>query len=305
MLRLAALLMLTATPALANDSMAGLPASGLVLHTTDDVEMRSEVLHIASDRVTVDYVFHNHSAADIPTIVAFPLPDLDVDFYGPDRAGMLDDPGHMDFTVTVGGNPVTPNLQSRALLAGVDVTERLTALRIPINPLEAAPVLAALPADQRVQIRDLVMPDGEPRWLLSRAWWWNQTFPAGRDLAVHHSYKPDPTLSIAGGTYRADDPHYADVCIDDSFHNAARRMFPDGSGGIETRLDYILTTGANWRGPIGDFTLIVDKPTPDSLVSFCGSGVEKISPTRFQMRLQDFTPSRDLSVMWLTKYAPE
>ena len=67
------------------------------------------------------------------------------------------------------------------------------------------------------------------------------------------------------------------------------------------RIEYILRTGANWAGPIGDFRLVVDKGEADSLVSFCGEGVKRISPTRFEMRKTDFTPERDLSILILKR----
>ena len=40
------------------------------------------------------------------------------------------------------------------------------------------------------------------------------------------------------------------------------------------------------RSPIGRFRLVVDKGAPGNLVSFCGEGVRKISPTRFEMSVK-------------------
>jgi hypothetical protein len=68
----------------------------------------------------------------------------------------------------------------------------------------------------------------------------------------------------------------------------------------ETWVDYILTTGANWAEPIGDFRLVVDKGRSRNLVSFCGEGVRRISSTQFEIRRRNFTPTRDLSVLILT-----
>ena len=60
-----------------------------------------------------------------------------------------------------------------------------------------------------------------------------------------------------------------------------------------------LTTGAKCAGPIADFHLVVDKGAPDLLVSFCGDGVKKISPTQFELRHANFTLSRDLNGLTL------
>jgi hypothetical protein len=65
-------------------------------------------------------------------------------------------------------------------------------------------------------------------------------------------------------------------------------------------LEYILTTGANWSGPIKNFRLVVDKGAPENLVSFCGQSVRKISPTQFELRASNFVPSSNVSVLILT-----
>jgi hypothetical protein len=67
----------------------------------------------------------------------------------------------------------------------------------------------------------------------------------------------------------------------------------------EQWISYILTTGANWFGPIKKFTLTVDKGEPDSIVSFCGDGVKKTGPTTFEMTKTDFYPDKDLDILLL------
>ena len=73
----------------------------------------------------------------------------------------------------------------------------------------------------------------------------------------------------------------------------------------EQRIDYILKTGANWSGPIKEFRLVVDKGEPDSLVSFCGQDVKKISDTQFEMRKIEFTPDGNLAILILKKLPPQ
>jgi hypothetical protein len=68
-------------------------------------------------------------------------------------------------------------------------------------------------------------------------------------------------------------------------------------------VSYILTTANNWARPIGDFRLVVDKGSPDALVSFCGTDVKKISPTQFEMRAKDFTPEQELEILIATPVA--
>ena len=85
-------------------------------------------------------------------------------------------------------------------------------------------------------------------------------------------------------------------CLDRDFMAAVAR----GKGPFtEHTISYVLRTGANWSGPIGDFTLTVDKGAAENLVSFCGSNVRKIGPTTFQVKLKDFTPDGDFDVLIL------
>jgi hypothetical protein len=59
-------------------------------------------------------------------------------------------------------------------------------------------------------------------------------------------------------------------------------------------VEYILTTGANWKGPIGDFHLTIDKERPDAVLSLCMSGLKKTGATTFEVRRTNFTPKEDI-----------
>jgi hypothetical protein len=93
-----------------------------------------------------------------------------------------------------------------------------------------------------------------------------------------------------------------EYCVDRAFVAAVDRMVarstPEQPALLrETWIRYILTTGANWRSPIGEFRLVVDKGRPENIVSFCGTGVRRIGPTRFEMRRRNWRPDRDLAVL--------
>ena len=45
--------------------------------------------------------------------------------------------------------------------------------------------------------------------------------------------------------------------------------------------------------------MIVDKGDPQTLVSFCGDGVKKIGPTTFEMTAKNYTPQRDIDVLFI------
>jgi hypothetical protein len=54
-------------------------------------------------------------------------------------------------------------------------------------------------------------------------------------------------------------------------------------------------------GLIQVFQLVVDKGSADSLMSFCGTSITKISPIQFQIKQTDFTPDGDLHILILNK----
>jgi hypothetical protein len=96
--------------------------------------------------------------------------------------------------------------------------------------------------------------------------------------------------------------------MDDAFIEAVEKRMPSDGGAsaglyFENRIQYILRTGANWAGPISDFTLQIDKGSADNLVSFCAEGVKKTGPTTFEVKATDFWPERDLDILFIVKSA--
>ena len=138
-----------------------------------------------------------------------------------------------------------------------------------------------------------------------------QLFPAGKTVSVTHRYVPITGGSVAGSLYPVarkypDWKDYAGrYCIDKSFLAAfdarearGRQNKPDSPAVYsETWIGYVLSSGRNWRGPIKQFRLVIDKGKPGNLISFCMDGVKKISPTRFEVLKTNFEPKGDLDIM--------
>ena len=63
---------------------------------------------------------------------------------------------------------------------------------------------------------------------------------------------------------------------------------------------YVLSTGANWAGPIGDFTLKLDKGAA-ALISTCPiAGLTlKREGNAFVARTKDYTPKADLNILFV------
>lgn len=320
-LRLVLLLMagVAAWPAFANDSVAEIGVGGIVLARTQDVAMVREDLYLSMKEVKVDYVFRNETDEDVESIVAFPLPDIDADPDAPVALPEAAGDNFLDFFVMVGGKMLQPQLEQKAFSLNIDVTEMMKQNNVPLYPYDpgVAEALNKLP-DAVVKDfvdRDIIQvtdqgDDSEERfanWSLRSVYWWKSTFPAGKDVAVSHRYKPavggTSTLTFFNdGRFNEDAlGEYEDTyCIDAAFKAAVQKATTKG-GMTENHLKYILTTGGNWSAStIGEFKLTVDKGSPDNLVSFCGEGVKKVGPTTFEMTKKDFFPEEDLAVLILT-----
>jgi hypothetical protein len=292
-----------AAPAAANDSTAEHAAGGLVLTRSADIDMVSEDLFVSAGEVRVRYVFRNRSPRDIRTVVAFPMPDRDLS-----KERDMDVAYPSGFQARVDGRPAK-NLEvdRRAVRAGVNYSHLLASHGL--LPNSGGEALNRLTGDERARLVKLGLAEADegglaPAWTVKESWYWQQVFPAGRDLIVEHRYVPgtggsvDSALSLPG--FRTSPEGRAmirDYCVDRAFLAALDRLRRRSAATPEQRIGYILTTGGNWRSPIGDFRLVVDKGAPGNLVSFCGEGVRKISPTRFEVRRKNWRPDRDLRIL--------
>jgi hypothetical protein len=322
---------LASAPALANDTTAELASGGLVFVRNPVIEMRSEQLFVSTGQIRVTYHFFNTSDQPVTNIVAFPLPDITVDSPDWNVSVPTEEPvNFLAFATQANGQPVATQVEQKALAMGVDRTAMLQSLGIPLAPQLKATydALDALPKDKWQELIDLGMAetdeygttaDGkmtahlEPRWTLKTTYYWQQTFPPKADLVIEHQYKPSVGASVGteigypqpAAEQKAEIADYtAKYCIDASFIAAATNAYQKAkqAKGIlgEKRIDYILKTGANWAGPIADFTLTIDKGDPNNLLSFCGTGVKKLSPTQFQVHYTNYEPTTDLAVLILT-----
>jgi Domain of unknown function (DUF4424) len=283
--------------ALANDSEAEVGIGGLVLRKNAHVEMRSEDLYVSAKEIRVRYRFYNKSGSDVRTIVAFPLPEVTTDDDG-ERRGLSE----LKFFTRVNGVPVTTQIEQQALVGGMDRTDVLKRFRIPLDPNASQDALDRLPHERWGELTKagLGKPTEirlKPLWTLKTTYYWNQTFPAKKEIMIEHRYVP-----ITGGAVPRDwsgdwsvSEYQKTYCIDREFVRSAKQH----KNSSEQWISYILTTGGNWAGPIGEFRLVVDKGDPSNLVSFCADGVKKISPTEFEVRKKNFKPSKDLNVLIL------
>ena len=292
----------------ANDSTAAIGIGGLTLTKSENIQMVSEDLFLSLDQVVVKYRFKNVSPIERRVTVAFPLPALT---YQPDIPAVTTT--EFTFATIVDGSSVTPHVEQKAMLRGNDETNTLHRLGLPLDPYQAADKIRASEVlkAEATQLA-LVSENGDPSWTLHTAYFWEQVFPATRDVLVEHRYKPAlggaAETPIGSGYFSGDiQRYYQRFCVDQSFANAvtsAAGNHRPGSVFSEQHIAYVLTTGANWKGPINKFRLVVDKGKPEHLVSFCTGSVRQISPTEFEFTASDYVPKSDLFVLVLVRHEP-
>ncbi|MDB5598570.1 MAG: hypothetical protein JWN71_614 [Xanthobacteraceae bacterium] len=319
---------LTASTAHANDSTAQLATGGLIFVQNEDIEMRSEDLFISTQQVRVRYRFYNKAAKPLTFLVAFPMPEIRIEHQDQNISVPTEDPENiLGFETKADGKPVATKVEQRVFATGLDRTQYLKGLGIPLAPHLASTnqALDKLPRDKWDDLIRIGLAEIEEygttekmekhlsaRWGLQTTYYWDQTFPAQAEIVVEHQYTPSVGGSVGtmlGAPGQEKEPWFAayktKYCIDkdllSSIDRAKKAAKTESTPFSEERVDYILRTGANWSGPIKEFRLVVDKGSPDSLISFCGDGVKKIGPTQFEMRKTDFSPDGNLSVLILKR----
>lgn len=318
-----AALALTAAPALANDSEAEIGVGGIVLKPSTALVMEAEDLFISEQTVRVKYRFANPTDGTIDTTVAFPMPPQPRAFA--DRWYDMEnkqDWSDFGFSTKVDGKPVRLQMIERAMIGNQDVTDRIAELGWPLYWVDAngsSELFETMDEAQRKRFvaEGLAKADEMfggrivPAWDSVTFFVREQSFPPHSTVTVEHEYAPMNGGSVGGmldRRVRESAPEAAQAyaeryCTDAYFLSGLDRrlaaMDKPGTFAIytETWIAYVLSSGANWSGPIGDFRLVVDKGSADNLVSFCMDGLKKIAPTQFEVRKTNFEPTRDLNIL--------
>ena len=248
----------------------------------------------------------------------------------------LSQPDLVDFTATVDGQPVAVTIDRIAVVPehwesaspadrydtpGRDVTADLGRLGIPLtfDWEEVRDLLLGFPPEKQSQIAALGLaefldgdaaqgmpPDVWGNWAIVTRYHWTQTFPAGQTVRISHGYTNRPP----GGLFYWEHPpqdYMAETtrqyCVDEGTSRAMARALRNPAGddygnmGTAWNISYVLRTANSWAGPIGRFTLTLDKGDPRNVISLCAEGVRKTGPTTFVIEKTDYTPDRDLEVL--------
>ena len=325
---LCAAALLLAGPISANDSEAEIGLGGIELKPSSALRMLKEDLYVSADLVRVDYVFENPTDEYITTTIAFPMPPQPRGLAARDMYyDNTENWSGFDFATHVDGRPLRLQQLDRAMIGDRDVTDAIAERGWPMawaHADELDPFSQLSEAEQEAlvaegwAVRDPLFGNRVvPAWDQVTYFVREQGFEPNSTVSVRHEYVPmigGSAGSVLYPQYRRDadedsllSEYRAQYCVDDRFLAGVDKRVgaTDGSEErqtymAETWLSYVLSSGANWDGPIRDFRLVVDKGSPDNLVSFCMDGVKKISPTQFEAVKTDFEPTRDLDVLIVT-----
>jgi hypothetical protein len=310
--------------ALADDTMARVAAGGITFVKSEDVRMLKEILEISTKEIRVRFTFLNESPKDIHATVAFPMPPTRATEHWNVEKRLLE-----TFAVRVNGRSVQTTVVRKAVIAGKDVTAQLRALGLSDkqifqnSPDKSSEVIQDLTSNQRASLKKL---GGDPEqsnpWNITVTMVWHQTFPAGKEVMVEHSYAPIVgavyTVPFADGRLSQSSliplppGKAAEACLDETTRQgiknqvkACTKRNPEQVFVTLHHVEYILGTGRNWKGPIGEFTLRIEKETPHQITSLCFPGKpKKISPTVFELYQKDFVPP-DKLVVYFYMVGPE
>ena len=306
----------------ADDSSAELGAGGLVFTRSAAIRLANEDLQISPKEVVARFTFVNEGKNDVDTIVAFPLPDIDTSRFSEEPLGhTTGDPiNFVGFAIASNGVKVPFQVEPRAIYKDRDVSEIVRRAGVPLSIVAPGftKALDGLSPEKLKLLEEADLIDREsgsyahPHWLVRTRFWWRQHFPIGKPVILDERYRPVTGESLAGHEELAptsEDGRYwlKTYCMDAKVRTAALAMLARNSanprsGNLLTALatDYVLSTGNNWKGPIGRFRLVLDKLKPENVLSLCwGGDLKPVGPTTLESTRENFAPKSDIRLLVL------
>ena len=321
---IATLILLLGSLSLANDGIIDRTAvGGITFRKNNQIRMQEEFLEISAKEVRVKFRFFNDSARDIRATVGFAVPP-----YDPSGAGILSNIS-ASLKVLVNGHMVSPEFDRRAVLGDYDVTTQLSKVGLSHGQIYGDSLLSKKQASALEKLdgaKREFLPRGYKGWKIVETAFWQQNFPARKEVVIQHTYRPavghvpssivyeadrgiyDPDLSTQESIPTAQGENDKAVCLDDISRQAIEKKIKDytkansTSGNLSIcvylrHIEYVLRTARTWKGPIGKFKLRIKKETQDQIISLCFPGKpKKVSSTVYEFVHKDFVPPDRLIV---------
>ena len=295
--------LLFSTSVFANDSSFGDANGSITLKYQPHISMDKESLFISEAEIRVDYVFTNTSLQDLIVPIAFPMPPM---FFGSADHSSID-----NFTLKVNGKTQPTEHRLVAQLADkTDISAELKKLGWGVEEVAYFAEYSKVPKGKPALPSQWLDEEQQIAFTLSDYFVWEQTFPAGQSVSISHSYTPSLSTGIPDTANSIIDTYTELACLDESAKQGIRKrnlvVKQDGEDveyGVEwSHLSYILVTANNWQGAIKDFKLTIKKSQPTDLISLCFDGeLKKTDPLTFEFQQKQFTPTQDLSILFIRK----
>jgi len=321
---IALIILILQLPAEANDTTARVAAGGITFLKNDQIRLVQEILEISTKMIRVRYRFLNEADRDIRTVVAFPMP-----LYGWNpgvSAFDSNDKPLSSFVVQVDGHLVTTTKTQRAVIGERDVTDHLR--KVGLSEAQIFKTFGDCSPDgkcgftktQEEKLKQLGGTERRfPPWKVAETIYWEQVFPAGKEIEVLHEYPPFVGMLYnapyqKGFGYVSDIPTASwgkdpkEACLDAGTHQAIHKRIKshveNGATMVWVTLEdveFILGTGRNWKGPIRDFKLRIEKDPPDQLISLCfPAKAKRVGSSTLEFSYSNFIPQDKLVIYFYT-----
>jgi hypothetical protein len=297
-------------PALAAEATQELPAGSVAYAGANLIVTDSETVVLRHDSVRVTTVLRSIEPRERPILMAFALPDIDMAALDGTTVSVLSyDPGNptnfIGLWMRADGGDVPLEVEQRALSLGLlDATAGLARHGVPLYPLSAdvADILTALPQDARDDLlaQSLIrLNEGqyEPLWTLRTAFHWRQPVPASRPLQLTFGYQP-----VAGSSLWTEDSAASlttRFCVSAAQAATLTRRAKGGATVTASWVHFQPGASGHLRGPIGDYTVDIEKTNEQTVVATCREGFKRAADGTLQFKAVDHVAEDDILVLFV------
>jgi Domain of unknown function (DUF4424) len=257
------------------------------LQIASDVNLAVEgaSVSVAVDNVVYTYQLKNNAQAELVLFASVAMPVLAASADGSETWALpLSNPENpVSLIVAADGAPIATKVDTRASALGVDRLGEIRAAHLPLVPFdpEIDKAVAALTPEAVDKLAALgILSPRDPKqpsatvvadWSLEVVHSWQQGLEPGKTTRLTVSFKPvkaEYTLTIDG--VEGLDALKDDVCLSRQTLNTIKSRLKAKNGMLDF-VDIALSNGAPVRWTDSpDATVSVQKPTPETIVAFCG-----------------------------------
>jgi hypothetical protein len=154
---------------------AEINTGGLHYMRSPDLVMEQQNISINPNQVSVSYVLNNTSKSDITETIVSPIPT----------------------NISVDDQSVEYKTTNRAIAkSGQDISNILKHLGVPFDPITAMHSIDVSPNRDNIRSKLIALKiidkkDETPEWFEKKFYYWQQKFPAGSQIKITQSYKPN------------------------------------------------------------------------------------------------------------------